>query len=79
MLFLSSLKKLVRTIFSYTQRSFTDQEQKASENKFKLLLHFIEVQEMERMCTVEDWTLTLKDRMLPGCPTICGSLKIFGD
>lgn len=79
MLFLSSLKTLVRTLFGYTQRSFTDQEQKASENKFKLLLHFIEVQEMERLCTAEDWALPLKDGMLPRCPTICGSLKIFGD
>lgn len=50
-LFLFHLKKLVRTLFGYTQRSL----QKASENKFKLLLYFVKMQEVERMCTLEDW------------------------
>lgn len=73
--FLFHLKKLVRTLFGYTQRSL----QKASENKFKLLLYFVKVQEVERMCTLEDWVWALKDKVFPGCPTIDGSLKIFAD
>lgn len=43
--FLCSLKKPARAHFGYSQRSFTDQEQKVSEDKFKLPLHFVEVKE----------------------------------